>query len=138
MKNSSSRGGGLSGYSSNKFEADGAYSKIIGEIEDIRSAPGGGRKRLVVKEKDKIYSRAYIDIEAKKGAELEKNETYVFDVKEKETASYGRRDRKKYGAFNTFECDKEPDDYDPSAVHQEQFSRFGGSGRIKSGKRTKF
>ena len=140
MKNSSFRGGGLSGYGSNKFETDGAYSKIIGEIEDIRSTPvNGGRKRIVVKEKDKIYSRAYIDIDAKKGAELEKNETYVFNVKEKEVSAYGRRDRKPYGAFNTFECDAEPDDYDPSAVHQEAFSRFGGEGgRLKKGKRLKF
>ncbi len=139
MKSSSSRGGGLSGFGSNKFESDKAYSKIIGEIEDIRSAPGsGGRKRLVVKEKDKSHSRTYIDIDANKGSELEKHESYVFDVKEKETSTYGRRDRKSYGALTTFECDKTPDDYDPATAHQEQFSRFGGSGRLKKGKRTKF
>ncbi len=139
MKNSSSRGGGLSGYGSDKFESDKSYSKIIGEIEDIRSAPGsGGRKRLVVKEKDKSHSRTYIDIDSKKGSELEKHESYVFDVKEKETHKYGRQDRKAYGAFKTFECNSAPDDYDPSAVHQEAFSRFGGSGRLKKGKRTKF
>lgn len=137
MKSSSSRGGGLSRFGSNTIENDGG-TKLVGKIEEIKAAPSSGRKRLVVKEDGKQHSRSYIDIDVKQSKDLEKNQKYVFDVKDKETTTYGRRNRKPYSAFNAYDCDRAPDDYDSSAGSSERSTRFGGSSRLSKGKRTRF
>lgn len=136
MRSFRSNGGSLG--RNNGFEEAGAYSKLIGEIEDIKTAPSSERKRLVVKEKGKSYSRAVIDIDVREGRDVEKKETYVFQIKDKESNRYGRQDRKPSFGMNAYDCDVKPEEYSSSSEHADKFSRFGGSGRLQDGKRTKF
>ncbi len=119
------------------LEGDGAYVQMIAQIQDIKAAPHHGQKRLVVKERGKLHQQAVIDIDMSAGRDLEESETYVFTVKEKEESRYGYQ-RKKNTGFKAFHCEQAPGEFTASTETEMRFSRFGGEGRLKDAKRTKF
>ena len=125
-------GGGM-----NVHEGDGAYIQMIAKIQDIKAAPHHGQKRLVVREHGKVHQQAVIDIDMSAMRDVEEDTTYVFNVKEKDDSRYGYQ-RKKLTNFKAYSCDEQPDEFTATTLTEQQFSRFGGEGRLKTGKRTKF
>ena len=117
--------------SSNVHEGDGAYIQMIAKIQDIKAAPHHGQKRLVVREHGKVHQQAVIDIDMSAMRDIEEDETYVFNVKEKDGSRYGYQ-RKKLTSFKAYHCDEAPGEFTATTLTEQQFSRFAGANRLKA------
>lgn len=119
------------------YDGTGAKEEMVARIEDLKASPEAGKKRLVVREKDKVRGHAVIDIDMKNAKDLKAKETYVFQVSEKDDSKNPGFQRKKSAEFRAYHCGDDPNVYVPGSETSKKMTRFGSgsttgqSGRIK-------
>ncbi len=122
--------------SKNGYDGGGALEQMIAKIQEIKASPKTGHQRLVVREKDKSMKTSVIDVEMKHVKELSEKETYMFNVREKDSSRNPGHQRQRSASLKAYECEGKPEDYKPGmTTGNSMFNRFGGGGG--SGKSTK-
>lgn len=119
----------------NRFETNGKGETIVGKVEEIKNAPQHGQKRLIIREKGSRKA-ASVDIPTKQSKNVERKETYKFDVEEKDSSDRygGTGSRRSTSGFKNYYSDSAPEKFGLGS--KDYMSRFGG-GRSGSG-RTRF
>lgn len=120
------------------YDGLGAKEEMVARIQDIKASPEAGKKRLVVREKDKVRSHAVIDIDMKNAKELKSKETYVFQVNEKDDSRNPGFQRKKSADFKAFHCKDDPTVYVPGSETAKKMTRFGSGSSTGNAGRIKF
>lgn len=112
---------------------------IVGKIEDIKSAPAPGERRVVVREKGGRRATMAVDMPTNCSKDLERKETYKFAVKEKDAVNFaGTSQRLKASRFKSYHCDEPPEKYTGSGGWGQAQNRFGGSDGSSSRRGRKF
>lgn len=104
-----------------------------GTVSDIKASPERGKKRIIVREKSARAQSFAVDIPMREARNVERKESYSFDVKEKPIKPYGSD--KKTG-FKSYYCDEAPEKYGGGGG--QQFKSFSDGNRLGSSDRTKF
>lgn len=112
------------------FGGDDNKEMIVGKVEDIKSAPQYGERRIIVREKTGSRSTLAVDMPTGCSADLKCKETYCFSVEEKEsTRGGGMGTRMKSSSFKSYHCEDTPEKYSAGAGQSSMFGRFGNDER---------
>ena len=119
------------------FGDGGGKDIVVGKIEDIKSAPKYGERRVIVREKSGRRSTMAVDMPSDCSAKLERKETYRFRVEEKEDTRGGYKSASRSSSFRIYHCDDAPEPYNAYGGWESSFGRSGshdsdggGSGRF--------
>ncbi len=105
----------------------GAREEMVARIQDIKASSVAGKQRLVVRERGTSFTHAVIDIDMKHAKELKENETYSFQVTERDDSRNPGFQRKKSATFKAYDCEDKPEEFSASAHAKKMMSRFKGS-----------
>ena len=103
---------------------------LVGKVTDIKSAPGAGEKRIIVREKSGARASVAVDMPAGCSKDIERKETYCFTVQEKNQSREGcDSGRKKPPSYRAYDCEDKPSLYTGREGRGDAFNRFGNDER---------
>ena len=120
------------------YDGSGALEELIGKIQEIKSSPEAGKKRVVIKPKGMDKSHAVVDVAMKHAKDLETKQTYKFMVKEKDSSRNPGHQRQKSVGFKAYSSDDAAEVWTSATETHSKMNRFGGGSSTGKASRTKF